>query len=48
MMDKEQAQNEAREMGKLYLSGLDEQSQFYFATGYLMALLKTKEKTNEH
>lgn len=47
-MTKEEAQTEAREAGKLYLRGLDDQSQFYFATGYLMALLKTQETKNEH
>ena len=46
-MDKQQAQEEARAMGKEYLRGLADQSQFYFATGYLMALLKTQEKTND-
>ena len=43
-MDKTAAQQEAREAGKQYLSGLDAQAQFYFATGYLMALLKGKTK----
>jgi hypothetical protein len=43
-MDKHKAQAEAREAGKTYLSGLDEQAQFYFATGYLMALLKDGKK----
>ena len=47
-IDKAAAQNEARKMGKTYLSGLDEQSQFYFATGYLMATLKYKEIKHEH
>jgi hypothetical protein len=38
-MNKTEAQDEARSAGKDYLSGLDEQAQFYFATGYLMALM---------
>jgi len=43
-MTKQKKQNEARKMAKLYLSGLGEQEQFYFATGYLMAMLKAAPK----
>lgn len=44
---KNELQEEARLAGKTYLSGLDDQSQFYFATGYLLALIKYKEMSDE-